>query len=88
MEFVVLWILFGVVSAVVGSKKGRSGCGWFTIGFLLGPIGLILAFVVSPDQRAVDKAALQSGTMKKCPFCAELVRVEAIKCRHCGADLT
>jgi len=30
----------------MGSVKGRSGCGWFFAGFLLGPIGIIIAAVV------------------------------------------
>ena len=41
MELLFVWILFGFICWIVANTKGRNGLGWFMIGVLLGPIGLI-----------------------------------------------
>ena len=61
MEIVIIWLLFGFVSAMVASSRGASGCGYFFIGSMLGPFGLILAFVAkgkgAPESRPSGPSA-------------------------------
>lgn len=45
--FLIVWLAFGVVGGILMSNKGRSGCGGFALGFLLGPIGLLIALVMN-----------------------------------------
>lgn len=41
------WIVFGLLGAWIATSKGRGGCKWFLLCSILGPIGLIIAAVIS-----------------------------------------
>jgi Na+/H+-dicarboxylate symporter len=86
--FIIAWLIFAVLVGVYASSKGRSGFGFFLIAALLSPlIGFIIALVVSPIGSKVEQNALEAGDMKKCPSCAELVKIEAKLCKHCRTEL-
>lgn len=68
-----LWLMCGIVAAMIGSRKG-AGCAGFALGFLLGPFGILIALFMG-------------GNRKACPYCRELIHKEAIVCPRCQRDL-
>jgi hypothetical protein len=66
-----LWIICGVIAAIVAEKRGNGGCLWLFLGFLLGPFGVMMAFA---DGR-------------QCPYCRERIHQRAVKCAKCQSVL-
>lgn len=87
MGFVFLWIVCGIISAMIASNKGRSTAGWFFVGLLFGPLGIVAALVVSADHQALKDKKVSIGSHRKCPMCAEMVLAEAKICKYCKSDL-
>jgi predicted amidophosphoribosyltransferase len=58
----------------------------WTVAFLCPVVGFFWA-IMTPNQEQLAAATGEYGQLKKCPFCAESVRKEAIKCKHCGSEL-
>lgn len=90
MELLILliWFACGIAAGTIASNKGRSGCGWFALGLLFGPFALLFAAVAGRDEASLAARDLDSGAARKCPFCAEPVRAEAVLCKHCRQPLT
>ena len=82
---IMFWIICGAVAAMIASSKGGSGVLGFIVGLLLGPLGIVAAFFLGGEEQKAAKE-LEAGIAKKCPRCAELVKPDALVCKHCGHE--
>jgi len=72
MDYLIIWLVCGGLSAVIGAAKGRGFLGFF-LGVLLGPLG-ILAMLIIP------------GNRKVCYYCKSHIHKDAIVCPKCGKN--
>ena len=69
-------------------RRGRSFRAGFVLAFVFTPVlAWIFGMVLPANAEAQAEQRLAAGTLKKCPACAELVKAEATKCRHCSEPL-
>lgn len=94
-------VAFAVLSGIVASNKNRDPAGWGALGFLFGLFAFIAVLVLekvepNEEQRSATNSNQSSTTQefdpdeheKKCPVCAEYIKLEAQACKHCGHEFS
>ncbi len=76
MMVFLLWIACTIGVAVWAERWNRSSFAWFGISFIFSPlIGAVCLLI----------AGLEGKT---CPKCAEVIKIEAAKCKNCGTEFS
>lgn len=83
---IIVCLFSAFIARGIAVGKGRNATDWFAAGLLLGPLGVLFAFMAGKNQAVLDYRAIQSGEMRRCPHCAELIKSAAVVCKHCGRD--
>ena len=76
-RYVLLLIIAGIVGSIIAGRKGRHPVGWFILCALV-PLLIVVLAVLPP--------MVSRGYTKKCLYCAEIIREDAVVCKHCGRD--
>ena len=75
-------LVLGLIPAAIASNKGHNFLGWWVFGALLFIVALPVALLIAP----AEEHNKLLGSTRKCPYCAESVKRDAVVCRFCGRD--
>jgi uncharacterized membrane protein YccC len=78
---------FGFVIVVAKATGGTDPFSAALGGFIGGAAGVLFAWLRRSDAQQAERSGSSAGH-KTCKFCAEVVKLEALKCKHCGSDLS
>jgi hypothetical protein len=86
---IVVNLVLSFIVASTAREKGLNFGAFFLLSFLASFLVGILVVIATPkvENAAGSGTGSASSGLLKCPFCAEMVKSEALVCRFCGRDI-
>ena len=81
----IAWVAVAYYVAKFAERKGHSFMVSLLVGLFLSAISQIIIALIMEDKS--EELGINSGELRKCPYCAEIVKAEAKICKHCGKEL-
>lgn len=89
MAVVLIWFVCAFTAMIVAQSRNASAGLAFVLGLLLGPFGIVIAFVLKPRTAVVVAAAAGAkppGFERECPYCKSTIPTDASVCRYCQRE--
>jgi ribosomal protein L32 len=83
----VIAAIIGLIPAAIAYNKGKDFWVWWFFGAAIFIVALPMAILAQPDNDALETRQLGQGNLQKCPYCAELIKSDAVICKHCGKEI-
>jgi len=76
--YVIIALLFGLSSGIIGRAKGSSFFLWFLIGLVIPVLGLLAAILYRSEREEPER---------RCPTCGKILKLHVQVCTRCGTEL-
>ena len=76
--YVIIALLFGLATAIIGRSKGSSFFLWFLVGTVIPLFALIAAILYGSDREQPER---------RCPTCGKVLKLHVQVCTRCGTEL-
>ena len=76
--YVIVAVLSGIATGIVGRARGRAFFIWLLVGTVLPILGLVAAFLSRSEREEPER---------QCPTCNNIVKLYVQVCPRCGTDL-
>jgi hypothetical protein len=87
LNIILFWFICALIAGSIYRSKGHSKADSYLAGFVLGPLGILLAALSDQTSKPLPKQVFKPTEIKPCPYCGKTIHAQVFICKHCGSAI-